>query len=335
MIAREAETGVRHDAARYFGKTRRIARPQILPGNALTRRAKQLDASDVVLVTGGARGITAECALALARETGAHMVLAGSSPAPADAPDSPNSAEIAKTLERFSSEGLSAEYCQSNLTECDEVERLVATARRRTGRINAVIHGAAVNRPQRAHKVSADDARNEISPKLIGALNLFDALKSDPPAIFCAFTSVIGVTGMPNNAWYAFANQALDRSLGMFASSNPDTDAVSMAFSVWEEVGMGANLGSIEGLSSLGTDSIPLKEGVRRFLELFKQDAGDRQIIVTGRLGGIDTWRPEFPALPRGHRFLENVRFFQPGVEVVARTHLTLDRDAYLADHEY
>ena len=140
---------------------------------------------------------------------------------------------------------------------------------------------------------------------------------------------------MPNNAWYAFANQALDRSLGMFASSNPDTDAVSMAFSVWEEVGMGANLGSIEGLSSLGTDSIPLKEGVRRFLELFKQDAGDRQIIVTGRLGGIDTWRPEFPALPRGHRFLENVRFFQPGVEVVARTHLTLERDAYLADHEY
>jgi acyl-CoA thioesterase FadM len=78
-----------------------------------------------------------------------------------------------------------------------------------------------------------------------------------------------------------------------------------------------------------------VKEGVDRFLELFKQDPGDRQVIVTGRLGGIDTWRPEFPALPRGRRFLENVRFFQPGVEVVARTHLTLERDAYLADHEY
>ena len=335
MIAQEVQTDVRYDAARYFGKTRRVARPQILARNALTRRAKQLDAGDVVLVTGGARGITAECALALARETGAHMVLAGSSASPADAPDSPNSAEIAKTLERFSSEGLSAEYCQSNLTECDEVERLVATARRRTGRISAVIHGAAVNRPQRAHKVSADDARDEISPKLIGALNLFDALKSDPPAIFCAFTSVIGVTGMPNNAWYAFANQALDRSLGMFASFNPNTDAVSMAFSVWQEVGMGANLGSIEGLSSLGTDSIPVKEGVERFLELFKQDPGDRQVIVTGRLGGIDTWRPEFPPLPKGTRFLEDVRFFQPGVELVARTHLQLDRDQFLGDHRY
>ena len=335
MIAREVETDTRYDAARYFGKTRRISRPQVLARNSLTPRARQLDASDVVLVTGGARGITAECSLALARETGAHMVLAGSSPSPTDAPESPNSAEIAKTLERFASEGLSAEYYQCNLTDSDEVARLVSAARRRTGRVSAVIHGAAVNRPQRAHKVTAEEARDEISPKLIGALNLFEALKDDPPAIFCAFTSVIGVTGMPNNAWYAFANQALDRSLGVFATSNPDTDAVSMAFSIWDEVGMGANLGSIEGLSSLGTDSIPLEEGVRRFLSLFKQDAGDRQIIVTGRLGGIDTWRPEFPGLPRGHRFLENIRFFQPGVEVVARTHLTLERDAYLADHEY
>lgn len=335
MIAREAETNVRYDAARYFGKTRRIARPHILARNALTPRAKQLDASDVVLVTGGARGITAECSLALARKTGAHMVLAGSSPPPSDVPDAPNSNEIAKTLARFSAESLSAEYVQCDLTDADDVTRLVSVARKHTGRVDGVIHGAAINRPQRAHKVSAEQARDEIAPKLIGALNLFEALKSDPPAIFCAFTSVIGVTGMPNNAWYAFANQALDRSLGMFSSSHPNTDAVSMAFSIWDEVGMGANLGSLEGLASLGTDAIPVEEGVRRFLNLFTQDAGDRQVVVTGRLGGIDTWRPEFPALPKGIRFLENIRFFQPGVEVVARTHLTLERDAYLADHEY
>jgi len=335
LLAREAETDVRYDAARYFGKTRRVERPEILPGNALTPRAKQLDASDVVLVTGGARGITAECALALARETGAHMVLAGSSPSPADAPDSPNGAEIAKTLDRFASEGLSAEYCQCNLTEREEVSRLVNTARRRMGHISAVIHGAAVNRPRRAHKVTAEDARDEIGPKLVGALNLFEALKDDPPALFCAFTSVLGITGMPNNAWYAFANQALDRSLGMFASSNVETDAVSMAFSVWEEVGMGANLGSIEALSSLGTDPISIEEGIRRFLKLFRHDAGERQVVVTGRLGGIDTWRPEFPALPKGTRFLEDIRFFQPGVELVSRAHLTLERDAYLADHVY
>ena len=45
-------------------------------------RIQKIDADDVVLVTGGAKGITARCALALARETHATMVLAGSSPMP-------------------------------------------------------------------------------------------------------------------------------------------------------------------------------------------------------------------------------------------------------------
>jgi acyl-CoA thioesterase FadM len=221
------------------------------------------------------------------------------------------------------------------LRNLGEVANLIAAVRRRSGRVSAVIHGAAINRPRRAHRVTAEDAREEIGPKLVGALNLFDALRDDPPAIFCAFTSVIGVTGMPNNTWYAFANQALDRSLGMFASCHPETDAVSMAFSLWGEIGMGVNLGSVESLGSLGTDAIPTEEGVQRFLDLFTQESLDRQVIITGRLGGIDTWRPEFPLFPKGARFLEDVRFFQPGVELIARSHLHLDRDSYLLDHRY
>lgn len=42
-------------------------------------RAVQLNEDDVVLVTGGARGITAECALALGKQSGATFVLLGRS----------------------------------------------------------------------------------------------------------------------------------------------------------------------------------------------------------------------------------------------------------------
>ena len=41
-----------------------------------------MDFKDVVLVTGGAKGITAECALEFARKTKAKMVLVGRSPIP-------------------------------------------------------------------------------------------------------------------------------------------------------------------------------------------------------------------------------------------------------------
>ncbi|NNE17330.1 MAG: SDR family NAD(P)-dependent oxidoreductase, partial [Myxococcales bacterium] len=334
-IARETATDRTYDSALYVGEMRRIARPQVVRRRALTRRSQQLSADDVVVVTGGARGITAECALALARKTGARMVLAGSSPHPEDAPEAGSETEIRKTLERFQHEALRAEYVQCDVTDREDVARLVKAARRHKGHVAAVMHGAAVNRPRRANNVSADEARNEIGPKLVGALNLFDALHDDPPEIFCAFTSIIGVTGMANNAWYAFANQALDRSLGAFAETHPEMTAISIAFSIWEEVGMGAKLGSVQSLAKLGTDAIPVEEGVSRFLDTLEHDAGHRQLIVSGRLGGIDTWRPESPSLPTGHRFLEEIRFIQPGVEVVSRARLSLERDSYLVDHEY
>jgi hypothetical protein len=45
------------------------------------------DKNDVVVVTGGARGVTAACALALARATGVSIALVGRSAAPFAVPD--------------------------------------------------------------------------------------------------------------------------------------------------------------------------------------------------------------------------------------------------------
>ena len=46
----------------------------------------RLSSSDLVVVTGGARGVTAECARALAQKYGVRLLLLGRSPAPAAEP---------------------------------------------------------------------------------------------------------------------------------------------------------------------------------------------------------------------------------------------------------
>ncbi|NNK41229.1 MAG: acyltransferase domain-containing protein, partial [Myxococcales bacterium] len=115
-IANETATDRTYDSASYDGEMRRIARPKVIRRRALTARSQQLSADDVVIVTGGARGITAECALALAGKTGARMVLVGSSPHPEDALDAQGDSEIGKTLQRFQHEGLRAEYVQCDVT---------------------------------------------------------------------------------------------------------------------------------------------------------------------------------------------------------------------------
>ena len=323
-------------SARYDAEGRRlIGTPKLQNRVAYAPRANTLGAEDVVLVTGGAKGITARCALALARETGATMVLVGSSPMPDADTASAGADEIRETLASFGTEGLLCEYRQCDLTERQEVERLVASVRSDFGSLDAVVHGAGLNHPRRVEEPNASEVLSEIGPKLSGALNLFDALDAAPPKLFVALTSVIGVVGMPQNAWYAFANQSLDRSLGRFADRHRSVETASLAYSVWDEVGMGVKLGSVERLAKLGIDAIPVAEGAARFVELVTRDPGVREVVVTARLGALDTWQPLMRPLPRAHRFVDQILALDPGRKLTCRTKLDLERDPYVRDHVY
>ena len=59
-------------------------------------------------------------------------------------------------------------------------------------------------------------------------------------------------------------------------------------------------MGSARHLAKMGIGAIPTDEGVRRFLQLFEGDPGDKQVIVTAPLGGLDTWPVEHRRGPRG-----------------------------------
>jgi enediyne polyketide synthase len=328
-----------HDAAfeqvRYDSNGLRWVIQPELHRSPKVPRAGALSAGDLVLVTGGARGITAECALALAEATGARLVLIGSSPPPETAPDQRSSSQISATLSRFREKDLWCEYRQCDIRDPAQVRELVEGVRREHGPIAGVIHGAAVNIPRRAHTVGAEDAFAEIAPKLLGATHLFDALQHSPPKIFIALTSIIGAVGMPNNAWYAFSNQSLDHSLGRFHERHPQTEVACIAYSVWDEIGMGADLGSLEHLEKMGVEAIPIEDGAARFVELATMDPGAREVIVSAKLGGVDTWRPSAAPLPTANRFVDQIKSFEPGVELTVRTRLTTDRDPYLLDHDY
>lgn len=291
--------------------------------------------ADVVLVTGGARGITAQCAFEIAKKTGAKMALLGSSPLPLLNQDQSLKPEILQTLDNYANAGLTCKYYQCDVTNAESVTKVIKVIEDELGAISGVIHGAGTNTPKHVETVSLAEAQQEIAPKLLGACNIIQALNNKPPKIFIGLSSIIGVTGMPGNAWYAFSNEMLDLLLHKFHSRHPDMAALCIAYSVWDEIGMGARLGSIHTLASMGISAIPLQEGIQRFAKLFFYDAGCRQIIVAARLGGLDTWRPEIAAKPQANRFLQNIELFHPGVEVAAKIHLELESHPYLKDHCY
>ena len=321
---------------------RRLPRPKVQDRTQYTSRSLSWSTEDVVLITGGAKGITAECAIAFARLTGVKTALVGRSPHPQDDPLDASAREIAQTLRAFAEERLICRYYSCDVTDAIAVRELVEQVRQELGPITGVIHGSALNKPRRVENSTLGEAKSEVAPKVLGVLNLMEALEEMPPRLFVGFSSISAVLGLPGNTWYGFSNESLDLLLRNFGERHPETSVLAIAFSVWSEVGMGARMGTVRNLNRMGIEAMPTEDGVNRFLELMFKDPGDSQVVVTSKLGGVetmrrgfDTWRTHRYEPPASFSFIENIHTIELGVEVGFRTRLTLAQDSYVRDHIY
>ncbi len=334
-VIRESQGPTAFVAAGYDENLRRrVFQAQVLSPAAYRPRRLQWGERDVVLVTGGARGISAACALALAKVTGARMALVGSTPL-SEEDKGGAASQIRETLERYEKLGLVANYYCCDVCDGSAVDALIARVTDEMGAVTGVIHGAGLNIPRPASQVSAEEALAEIAPKVMGALHLSQALARRPPRIFVGLTSIIGITGMPGNAWYAFSNEVLDLILRRFGAEHAATRTQSLAYSIWRDEGMGARMGSVNALKKMGIDAIPTEEGVKRFVRLFLKDPGVHQVMITARLGRFDLGQVPTRRQRKNKRFLEEALHVTPGVESAFLAHLNLEKDPYLVDHRF
>lgn len=328
--------GYDHTMVRY------APRPQVQDPVDYVDRNIDWSPDDVILVTGGGKGITAECAFSLAKRTGVKMALVGRSTLK-ETPSAQSKSEIGRTLHRFQTQGLTCQYYACDVANSTAMTQLISQVEQSLGPITGVIHGAAVNQPRLIESVSTAAAITEISPKLLGLVNLLEAFSTKSLKLLAAFSSVIGFTGMQRNGWYAFSNESLELMLRCYQVSHTETAVVAMAYSVWDEVGMGARMGSVRSLNKMGISAIPKQEGVQRFLNLIERKPKDLRVVIAAPMqtlaafesGGFDTWYPGLFSPPSSSKFLEQILIYQPQVEVVSRAHLTAERDTYLLDHVY
>jgi len=157
------------------------------------------------------------------------------------------------------------------------------------------------------------------------------------PKLIVGFSSIIGVTGMAGNAWYAYSNETLNLMLREYAAANPTTQVVSLAYSVWGEVGMGHRLGVIKNLDKSGVGAIPTNQGVNRFWQLFEKSSGHQQVIIAGSLAGLPTWQQMLEKMPdfKSNRFIEKIKNYDFGLSLSAEAKLTVNKDLYLLDHNF
>ncbi|PID40388.1 MAG: hypothetical protein CR984_03475, partial [Proteobacteria bacterium] len=327
MVTQEVFSAVGYDLER----TRRTFLPRLVHPAGFEARGISWGRDDVILVTGGAKGITAACALAVARRHQVRIALVGRSPYPHQDENDP----IRVLLNKYAELGLDAAYFSCDVTDRESVATILESVTREMGPVTGIIHGAGLNHPRLTGQVRPQQAFAETAPKVLGMLHLLDALAHRPPKLVAALGSIIGITGMPGNGWYGFSNEIMDIAMRGFAADHPQTQTLNVAYSIWRDAGMGARMGSVDILREKGIDAIPTDEGVDRFVRLFSHDPGNHQVVVTARMGGLDTWGPPLPEELRQGRFLERRIQMLPSVEAVFATHLSLETDPYLKDHHF
>ena len=247
---------------------------QVEPG-PLTKdgRAVALDANSTVLVTGGARGITAKVALEIAKRYKSKLVLVGSSPVPvtesADTaslttpaeikaallkqlPDAKPAAvevtykrllkgrEIRANLDAIRTAGGTVEY------RCTDVRDPVAFGAlidelNAAGGIAGVVHGAGVIEDKLLRDKTPESFDRVFGTKVESALTLSRKLDPAKLKFFALFASITSRYGNRGQSDYAAANEVLSKMACDLDRKWPGR-VVSVAWGPWAEVGMVADL---------------------------------------------------------------------------------------------
>ncbi|WP_316193032.1 SDR family NAD(P)-dependent oxidoreductase [Bradyrhizobium sp. SZCCHNRI1029] len=298
-----------------------IEHPVFLPFDPPRAASGPLTAKDVVVAIGGGKGITAECALALAGR-GAAVILVGRSQ-----PDDP---AVATTLATARARALRCSYVVADVLEGNGLTRALAGAIAEHGQPTALLYAPAVNQPARLVDLDAETVQRTIALKTIGLKNALNALDGGLRRLI-TFGSIIGRIGLAGETHYALANALQSAATLAWAEGAPSRTALAIEWTVWGGIGMGERLGTIERLGALGVDAIAVDAALETFGDLI--DRGSSGIIaVTSRFGApphLSLGSQPLPML----RFVDEPKIYFPGVELVIETRLDHGRDLYLADH--
>jgi NAD(P)-dependent dehydrogenase (short-subunit alcohol dehydrogenase family) len=244
-------------------------------GSLLEAGSLGLDSSSVVLLTGGARGITAAVALALAQSTGCHIELIGRTPLPGPADPELDSADpvalrkiliarnagggqqhspreieaetwrllrerqVRATLDKLRGTASSVRYHAADVRNAAAVGAVLADVYARFGRIDGVIHGAGVCEDRLITDKAPESFARVYATKVDGARGLAAGLHGDLK-FFVLFGSVSGVFGNRGQADYSAANDALDTLARTWSPANagPSPRVVAVDWGPWAGGGM-------------------------------------------------------------------------------------------------
>jgi acyl transferase domain-containing protein/acyl carrier protein/NADP-dependent 3-hydroxy acid dehydrogenase YdfG len=156
-----------------------------------------------------------------------------------------------------------AGYYQADVTDRESLSLALETIRSRHGPIRGVFHLAAVLEDSMlVNKAWATFQRVCLS-KCAGAYMLNALTEQDPLEFFCAFSSIVALSGNVGQIDYATANAYLDAFIQYRSQCHTfPGKSIAINWPLWAGDGMGANKTAIAQLKRIGIHAIDPHEGI-------------------------------------------------------------------------
>jgi NAD(P)-dependent dehydrogenase (short-subunit alcohol dehydrogenase family)/acyl carrier protein len=303
----------------YNGRRRVALKPAPAPLSLETGAAPVLDSSSVVLITGGARGITARAAIRLAELYQPTLLLVGRSPLPA--PDEAAETagintsrelkaalmdqmrargetvtpalveraiarltaerEIRGTLAALHQLGAPVHYYPVDVREAEAFGTLIDGIYTSFGRLDGVIHGAGVIEDKLIHDKTAKSFDRVFDTKVDSAFVLSRKLRPESLKFLLFFSSVAGRFGNRGQGDYAAANEVLNKLAVCLDRSWPGR-VVAINWGPWDTQGM-VSAEVRKQFAERGVKLISPATGLRLLEEEIKYGhRGEAEIVIGG-----------------------------------------------------
>ena len=315
----------------YAGGERLILSVAQRPISTVGRPVLDIGDRSVILVTGGARGITAEIVRELADRHRPTLILCGSTPEPAaeDATtascvdgraikavlikaatargETPSPAaientyhrimkdrEIRETLEAVRRAAGAVEYHQVDVRDEAAFGALIDAIYTKHGRLDGVIHGAGIVEDKLIGDKTSDSFDRVVETKLISSFILSRKLNTDALTFLAFFASVAGTFGNRGQSDYAAANEILCH-LALHLDRDWPGRVVAFSWGPWDKTGM-VSPEIKRQFEAQGIEAVPPDLGRWAFdAELRFGEKGDAKMVW-----GNGPWAPSTRALATG-----------------------------------
>ena len=275
----------------------------------------QLSPSSVFVVSGGAKGITAECTIKLAQQQPCKFILLGRSELLETEPDfaqnsdesalkkcimenllsqgekpTPmsvqkiynkitSSREIKNTLAAIQKTGAKAEYISVDVTDPQALQEKLANAVQHLGPITGIIHGAGNLADKLIEKKTEQDFEKVYTAKVQGLENLLTCVNPSQLQHLVLFSSVTGFHGNIGQSDYAIANEILNKSGHIFKQQYPSCHVVAINWGAWDSGMVSPELK--KAFAERGIEVIPVEAGTQMLVnELHPTYRENTQVVI-------------------------------------------------------